>query len=373
MINKAQKEFIQSNLNSDVRSLALKGTDKFILEQIAGRQKASTKLPLFANNFDLVLPSQISLEQCSSESTADYKSSITTGDVAIDMTGGLGIDSIKLADSFNKVIYIEKNKILSDIFRYNINLLNIKNIEIRNQDSLDYLKNTNKVDLIYADPARRSNTRKVFALKDCEPNLVEIFDLIVLKSNKFLFKLSPMLDLSSVSKSLNYNINFHAIKYQNEIKELLTCNFGANYCAVDLDKNILSSYSNKDSNTTFSNEGKYLYEAEPQVLKLGISDKIATENNINKIAPNTYFYLSNESKNINHFSKFEIIKMDGLNKLNLSEIKNTGAIVKSRNYFLGAKEIRIKYKIKEGKDIYYFFFRDINDYGKFAICKRVME
>ena len=53
-MNQATRDFIREHAESDVRQLALCGTKDpevdltFALEQIAGRQKAKTKLPTWA-------------------------------------------------------------------------------------------------------------------------------------------------------------------------------------------------------------------------------------------------------------------------------------------------------------------------------------
>lgn len=68
--------------NEDVRELALKakrveGLDlPLALDQIAGWQIARKKLPQWASCEGIVYPPHISMEQCSSQFTAQYKSEI---------------------------------------------------------------------------------------------------------------------------------------------------------------------------------------------------------------------------------------------------------------------------------------------------------
>ena len=91
-ISEATIDFVCKHANDDVRKLALsakraEGLDlSFALDQIAGRQKARTKLPSWyalaalGEGVDeahfLVFPPHISMEQCSSEQTARYKKSV---------------------------------------------------------------------------------------------------------------------------------------------------------------------------------------------------------------------------------------------------------------------------------------------------------
>ena len=81
-MNSETLDFIRQHADDDVRQLALRGTKvpevnlPYALEQIAGRQKAKTKLPSWAAIDGIVYPPHLSMEQCSSEQTARYKASI---------------------------------------------------------------------------------------------------------------------------------------------------------------------------------------------------------------------------------------------------------------------------------------------------------
>ena len=99
MINQATFDFIRQHADADVRQLALRGTKNpevdltFALEQIAGRQKARTKLPSWAAIDEIVYPPHLSMEQCSSEMTALYKARLAgQGETYVDLTGGFGVD-----------------------------------------------------------------------------------------------------------------------------------------------------------------------------------------------------------------------------------------------------------------------------------------
>lgn len=74
------QQYINNNLDSDVSKLALTKNPfpeiewSEILSQIAAKQKAKSKLPTWFNTEKIVYPSKISIEQTSSEKTADRKS-----------------------------------------------------------------------------------------------------------------------------------------------------------------------------------------------------------------------------------------------------------------------------------------------------------
>jgi hypothetical protein len=71
------QEFINSHINDDIPSLILKKSTfanypiNDIAEQIASKRKASKKLPTWYSAEGILYPSSVSIEQCSSEITAN--------------------------------------------------------------------------------------------------------------------------------------------------------------------------------------------------------------------------------------------------------------------------------------------------------------
>ena len=82
MMNQATQDFIRQHQDEDVRQLAFLGSKNpevdmpFALDQIRGRKMARAKLPIWANIDGIIYPPHISMEQCSSESTALYKAEL---------------------------------------------------------------------------------------------------------------------------------------------------------------------------------------------------------------------------------------------------------------------------------------------------------
>ena len=91
------RQFIEEHLNDDIRELALKYSNAKVdmalaLRQIEARQLLRKKVPSWSDNPDLLFPAHLSVEQCSSEATAQYKASLCHGDSFADLTSGLGVD-----------------------------------------------------------------------------------------------------------------------------------------------------------------------------------------------------------------------------------------------------------------------------------------
>ena len=187
-INDNVKDFIKKHLNDDVNKLALskfpEEIDKqFVIKQIQAQQILKKKLPSWAENDELIFPKKLSLEQCSSELTAKYKTQLSTKPhetsrkisadscnlvdekrILVDLTGGMGVDTAFLSDNFDKTYYVEMQEELCDIARHNFQILN-KNIEVVNDNAEHFLTICGEVDCIYLDPARRDEYgRKMVSL-----------------------------------------------------------------------------------------------------------------------------------------------------------------------------------------------------------------
>ena len=87
----ALQQFIQKNYNKNLAQLAFKKTlvegydNHFVLNQLYGKQKAKHKLPFLFENNQILYPAKVSVEQSSSEKTARWKASLTSGQL-LDMT-----------------------------------------------------------------------------------------------------------------------------------------------------------------------------------------------------------------------------------------------------------------------------------------------
>ena len=122
-------DFVRKNLNSDVRDLMLQSQRypdvdmRKAVVQISAWQMAQKKLPLWAATEGILFPEHLSMEQCSSQQTAEYKGEVfaqwikqPTAEDAVritDLTGGFGVDATCLARSVGK----EKNLIVYCLIR----------------------------------------------------------------------------------------------------------------------------------------------------------------------------------------------------------------------------------------------------------------
>jgi len=377
MLNKATQEFIKAHRLDNVQKLALQSKSlsnqeinfPAALTQIAGRQTIEHKLPFWYNLDAIIYPVRLSLEQCSSEYTAQYKSSLLSGNSLVDLTGGFGVDTAFLSEKFSVAAYVEQQEELSAIAKHNFQVLGLNHIQTYFADGVTYLKAMDKVDCIYLDPARRSDSgKKVMLIEDCEPNLIQIQDLLLEKANQVLIKLSPMLDINAALKSLKYVHEIHVVSVENECKELLfLLKKGENQdpliTAVNLKKKGEHSFvsfhfsEEKEIEMDYVSEVEtYIYEPNASLLKAGFYKGTAKQYQLKKLHPDSHLYTSNQLVSNFPGRIFKVEAVSSMNKKDLNPfLKNMEkANISVRNFPLSTAELRKKLKLKDGGEVYLF-------------------
>ena len=281
MMNQATQDFIRQHQDEDVRQLAFLGSKNpevdmpFALDQIRGRKMARAKLPRWANIDGIIYPPHISMEQCSSESTALYKAELAARLLGlpdssssssfssenekesekeigfVDLTGGFGVDFSYIAARLGmKSMYVERQAHLCEAAKENFERLGLKNAIVKNGDGIEVLhsfhpkkkdaasaddslgitydqprsllKTNLGLKIIFIDPARRDDAgNKVVSLKDCTPDVTVLQEEMLSKADYVIIKLSPMLDWHRAISELSHVREVHIISVNNECKELL--------------------------------------------------------------------------------------------------------------------------------------------------------
>ena len=375
--------FIQAHLTADVNQLLLKhGREKQpLIAQIEARQKARHKLPTWVAQPDSVFPVGVSVEQSSSEATAQYKANLVSGKLLIDLTGGMGVDSSFFATRFERVIYAEQNEQLVAQAQHNFAVLGIENITCICANSIDFLQQfSQKVDCIYADPARRvaqaSSVKRVYALADCEPDILKHLPLLLEKSEQILLKTSPLLDIKQTLQELKNVQAVHAVAVENEVKELLfVLNNQPNETlfvhATNLPHQFFSHDFAQESVLTasFSDPLRYVYEPNAAILKTGAFKSVATQFGLHKIAPNSHLYTSNELITDfpgRIFALQAIVKADA--KALSPFLPDCKANLTLRNFPATTNELRKKLRLKDGGNVYLLATTLANGDKKILVC-----
>ena len=230
-------EFIQEYREKDTRQLALQSARfpdvdmPYALDQIKGWQTARRKLPTWAACDGIVYPPHLSMEQCSSEPTAQYKLNLAMewarrvdhASSMTDLTGGFGVDFSFTSCAFASATYVERNAQLCHMVEHNLPLLGIDNAKVVCADAVDYLSTLDMQTMIFLDPARRDqHGAKTVMLADCTPDVVQLLPQLLKKSRFTMLKLSPMLDWHKAVEDLHGMVReVHIVSVGGECKELL--------------------------------------------------------------------------------------------------------------------------------------------------------
>jgi len=368
ILNTLAQEFITNNLTSVTTKLLLKGSPikdikiQELVEQIECKKKAEHKLPTWFQTKNIYYPPKISMEQTSSELTAVYKSQLVSGSTLADITGGFGVDSFYFSKKIAQVYHFEKDKKLSEIAAHNCKALHT-NIICENKNGIEAIKNE-YFDVIYIDPSRRNASKgKVFYLKDCEPNIVELQDYLLERTDKLLVKTSPMLDLSIGLKELKKVSEIHIVSVNNEVKELLwivekdtkkTCLIKT-INIKNTHAEVFSSDLKETSTATIGFPKKYLYEPNASIMKSGVFDAVSFTFKLDKLENNSHLYTSDA---LIEFPgrRFQIEKVIPYSKKEMKNtLSNSKANITIRNFPETVETLRKKWNITDGGNNYLFF------------------
>lgn len=435
IMNDETREFVAMHRNEDVRELALKakrveGLDlPLALDQIAGWQIARKKLPQWASCGGIVYPPHISMEQCSSQFTAQYKSEIAQTLLApaatvrarvsdsgesdnqttksepqlsdsaesvmqtaksafqlsdspesdtlvarramVDLTGGFGVDFSYLARGFSQATYVERQRHLCDLAEHNMAALGLDQARIVCGDGVEYLRQMGPVDFIYLDPARRDeHGSRTYAIEDCTPNVLELRDLLLAKSQYTLVKLSPMLDWRKAVADFDGTVReVHIVATGNECKELLLV-LGQQvheepsaprvFCVND---NQRIDYDSAAYTQGLRIGGKplpeaknYLYEPNASIMKAGCFDLVEERFGVTQVGPSSHLFVSATPVADFPGRGFAIEAIGGMNKKDIKRLLNgtKQANIAVRNFPLTAPQLRKKLKLADGGPVYLF-------------------
>ena len=378
--------FINKNINIDIPKLILKGTpftDVSIQElanQIAAKKKSKTKLSTWFESKNIYYPPKVSIEQTSSEITAEYKSNLVSGNSIIDITGGFGIDAFYFSKQFEKVTHCEINEELSEIVSYNYKKLEVTNIETKAINGFDYLKQTTETfDCIYIDPSRRSDVKgKVFLLKDCQPYIPPKIDFFFTKASTILIKVSPILDITNTIKDLKNVKEVHVVAVQNEVKELLFLlekdyESTIEIKTVNITKQDTEHFEftyKEEANVVFAKPRTYLFEPNAAIMKSGGFNQVSEKLGVYKLHEHSHLYTSVEDLEFPG-RKFIVNKVLDYDKKKFKkEFLEKKANVTTRNFTKTVAQIRKELKLKDGGKDYIFCTTDVNKRQKIIICSK---
>lgn len=379
-------EFIREYRERDIRQLALQANRfpdvdmPYALDQIQGWQIACRKLPKWAACDGVIFPPHLSMEQCSSEPTAQYKLNLAmewaerVGHASrmTDLTGGFGVDFSFTSCAFAAATYVERNEQLCHIVEHNLPLLGLNNATVVCADAVEYLSTVEPQTMLFLDPARRDeHGAKTVMLADCTPDVVQLLPQLLEKSRFTMLKLSPMLDWHKAVDDLQGTVReVHIVSVGGECKELLLVLSTVVESELKVYCADLSTVSGSSSLFVYTpgssapvansklktQNSKFVHEPNASIMKAGCFDELAAAYGVSPVSRNSHLFLSDEPVEDFPGRSFVVERVTTMNKGELRKalVGIEKANIATRNFPLTVAELRKRLKIKDGGDVYIF-------------------
>lgn len=233
----------------------------FVAEQSKLATKLKNKLPSLYAVGGLI--TSRSLEQCTAEEVANFKSQLIKGDTLLTLASGIGIDDIALAKGRTELISVDNDEALNTLALYNFNLLGASHIKRLTLTAEAFLEsNKQHFDAVYIDPDRRDGEQRQLLLAEHQPNVIKLLPSLLKFSSQVWIKCSPLYDIDMALKELSGVEEVHVISLKGEVKEMLlkvTHNFDAPL------KIVCTDIGSTETKTITLPEDQIPYEAEALV------------------------------------------------------------------------------------------------------------
>ena len=440
-------QFVQEHLNDDTARLILDRAKwpeidiDLAVNCIESRRKLKGKVLEWYENPELIFPLKLSAEQCSSSATGAFKAAYALSIFEqtapketspsprrmrlADLTGGYGVDSWSFSKVADQVLYCEMLSTLCDAARHNFSALGATNIQVENitvepsshlersERSLANLLESFQPDIIYLDPARRSESgKKVFLIKECTPDVLTLKDDLFSHSRNILLKLSPMADITMVCERLGKCCReVYVVAMGGECKELLIWmdrEWSEEYtitavelpsCHPEHSEVIAEANAKESPSLTFTpseekasapiiaskediTQATHLFEPGKALMKSGAFNTLCNRFEIKKLGRSTHYYIivddGNDSsletkQKLNGLGKlYQIITQSPLDKRSIKAAAQAypKSEVTARNIPMDTDTLRKKLGITSGDDAHIFGLKSDTAGNLLLICRR---
>ncbi len=388
-------KFVYDNINADPHSLRLKYHDKTIsgidldlaITQVECRRKFGAKFkPILERCKDFFFPNTLAGEQATSCQLARFHQSLVAeGASVLDTTAGLGADAFAMAAAGHKVHAVELDQARYDALVHNITAMGLEtNMTAQHADCAQALQG--KYDVAFIDPARRAaDGSRIFALSECQPDVVSLLPKIREHAYTLIIKASPMLDITRMAAQLPGCMRIIALGNMRECKELLAIvdlrsdeigKYRVSAVTMSSETNIQFDFTpiaERESICKYGNprEAMYMYEPYPATMKAAPFKLLSHEFGLNKISANTHLYVSNLE--IDNFpgETLEIWKVLPYQSkyIKTLRLEFPQINVATRNFDISADALRKKLKVKDGGELRLFGVTDQRGYPLMVVAR----
>lgn len=197
---------------------------RLVATQVKYLARAERKLPTYAAAQCILPP--LAFEQASSEACAAHKA--IAGDAVLDLTCGLGVDTLFLSRRFRRVVTLERDPVLADVARENFRRLGVGNVEVVTAAAEEYLDGEGlRFDWVYADPDRRAaDGRRLLRIEECSPDVLALCPRIRAAAARLCLKNSPLFDVDEALRLFS-DARVEVVSLGDECKEVIVCDDGS--------------------------------------------------------------------------------------------------------------------------------------------------
>lgn len=323
-------------------------------------------------NLRFLFPTALSVEQSTSERLARFHAELVSkGESVVDLTAGLGIDAMAIARVASSVTAVDVNPQVAAALAYNAAITGHDNIDVRNEDCALFLAGMEGCeDVAFIDPARRgADGGRLFALADCNPDVIALLPQIKSHFKRLIVKASPMIDISATMRELPQAIRLITLGTRAECKELVAVvDFGNDTASNDevIIEAVTMLADGTDSRFRFTRReeagavveygspvvGDKLFIPYPATIKAApfklLSERFATH----KLSGNTHLYFADGERDAFPGETFTVIESlpyaSSVIKRFAPHYPHISVAV--RNFSMTADALRAKLRVKDGGD-----------------------
>jgi len=344
-----------------------------IAEQIACRKKASKKLPQLSTR--AMLYTSRALEQASAERVAAYRATQMSGQRAIDLSGGLGIDSCFLAGAFSHIDFVERDPLLCRLAAHTMQVLERKNVSIHCGETFAVLDSipSGTLDWIFVDPDRREAGRRRVGLSESSPDVVSGHRKLIGKAPRVCIKASPALELSGLKSELPSLSSIIVVSLDRQCRESMLMLLEGTAEEKEPERKAVCLHSSGVGEYEVSGRegverriateaGPFFFEPDPAIIKAGLSAEVAEEFGLDFLNHSVDYLTGSPAAEGFPGRAFRLVAVTPykpkLFRRFLKEHQISGASIQRRDFPLSPEELRRLYRLKESSSRFLFFSRN---------------
>ncbi len=298
-----------------------------------------------------------------------------SGKRALDLSGGLGVDTMFLARTFQEVVYCERDSLLCAVVEHNLKVSGVANVQVKNGESISLLAEypDDSFDWIFVDPARREEGHRSIALEAASPDVVASHDLLLRHAERVCIKASPALEISGLKKLLPALHTIIVVSVDRECKEILLLLERAypSDGPVQVKAVCLNADSEEITEVVGSSDAprvvgtavnEYLYEPDPAIIKARLSAVLARDSGLQFVNKSVDYLTADRKIEAFPGRSFRVVECVPYKPKSfrafLERHAIAGASIQRRDFPLSAEELRKKYRLLENERAFLFFTRD---------------